>query len=243
MKPKKETGFLSCEQGLLSLEASIVVTIFIFLVLFLQSFFVIFEARNEMAHVTLATCNSLALDVYENEQLTHSSATMDFFLALNGIGRTLHSDSFVDDSLCHKVAKGSGPAGIWNGTIYATEAGKTDAEAKAKAEADKNGTPNTKTNDVFGNSAVAVSADLENAIRKRFVAYLSGGNTAQAERILKRYKIVGGVDHLDFSGSYISSGKLYVSVKYEIEYTFNTFKVPGQKPLRFEHTACSKLWS
>lgn len=79
MKPKKETGFLSCEQGLLSLEASIVVTIFIFLVLFLQSFFVIFEARNEMAHVTLATCNSLALDVYENEQLTHSSATMDFF--------------------------------------------------------------------------------------------------------------------------------------------------------------------
>ena len=230
MKPKKETGFLSCEQGLLSLEASIVVTIFIFLVLFLQSFFVIFEARNEMAHVTLATCNSLALDVYENEQLTHSSATMDFFLALNGIGRTLHSDSFVDDSLWHKVAKGSGPAGIWNGTIYATEAGK-------------NGTPNTKTNDVFGNSAVAVSADLEKAIRKRFVAYLSGGNTAQAERILKRYKIVGGVDHLDFSGSYISSGKLYVSVKYEIEYTFNTFKVPGQKPLRFEHTACSKLWS
>lgn len=141
------------------------------------------------------------------------------------------------------MPKGSGPAGIWNGTIYATEAGKTDAEAKAKAEADKNGTPNTKTNDVFGNSAVAVSADLEKAIRKRFVAYLSGGNTAQAERILKRYKIVGGVDHLDFSGSYISSGKLYVSVKYEIEYTFNTFKVPGQKPLRFEHTACSKLWS
>ena len=135
MKPKKETGFLSCEQGLLSLEASIVVTIFIFLVLFLQSFFVIFEARNEMAHVTLATCNSLALDVYENEQLTHSSATMDFFLALNGIGRTLHSDSFVDDSLWHKVAKGSGPAGIWNGTIYATEAGKTDAEAKASGNA------------------------------------------------------------------------------------------------------------
>ena len=48
---------------------------------------------------------------------------------------------------------------------------------------------------------------------------------------------------LRISDAYISSGKLYVSVKYEIEYTFNTFKVPGQKPLRFEHTACSKLWS
>lgn len=57
------------EKGLLSLEASIVVTMFIFFVLFLYSFFIIFEARNEMAHVLLATTNSLSLDAYETGKL------------------------------------------------------------------------------------------------------------------------------------------------------------------------------
>lgn len=57
------------EKGLLSLEASIVVTMFIFFVLFLYSFFIIFEARNEMAHVLLTTTNSLSLDAYETGKL------------------------------------------------------------------------------------------------------------------------------------------------------------------------------
>ena len=61
-----------------------------------------------------------------------------------------------------------------------------------------------------------------------------------AERLLKRYHIKDGINGLDFSASYISSGKLYLSVKYNIEYTFNAFQLA---PLRFEHTACSNLWN
>lgn len=50
--------------GLLSLEASIAVTIFIFLMLFLYSFFVVFEARNAIGHALLTTSDSLALDPF-----------------------------------------------------------------------------------------------------------------------------------------------------------------------------------
>ena len=53
--------------GLLSLEASIALTIFIFLMLFMYSFFVVFEARNEIGHVLLSTADSLALDAFANE--------------------------------------------------------------------------------------------------------------------------------------------------------------------------------
>ena len=53
--------------GLLSLEASISLTIFIFMMLFVYSFLVVFEARNQMAHVLLTTADSLALDAFANE--------------------------------------------------------------------------------------------------------------------------------------------------------------------------------
>lgn len=56
------------EGGLLSLEASIAVTIFIFLMLFMYSFFVVFEARNTIGHAVLATANSLSLDAYINSE-------------------------------------------------------------------------------------------------------------------------------------------------------------------------------
>ena len=67
------------EKGLLSLEACIAVTIFIFMMLFLYSFFVVFEVRNEMGHVTLATANSLSLDEYENYALGSSDTVGQIF--------------------------------------------------------------------------------------------------------------------------------------------------------------------
>ena len=72
------------EKGLLSLEACIAVTIFIFMMLFLYSFFVVFEVRNEMGHVTLATANSLSLDEYENDALGSSDTVGQIFYNVYG---------------------------------------------------------------------------------------------------------------------------------------------------------------
>ncbi len=50
------------EEGLLSIEACISLTLFIFLMLFFYGFFVVFEVRNAMSHAVLSTANSMATD-------------------------------------------------------------------------------------------------------------------------------------------------------------------------------------
>lgn len=55
------------EEGLLSLEACISLMVFIFLMLYLYSFFEVFEARNKMAHVVLSVADSMALDGLIND--------------------------------------------------------------------------------------------------------------------------------------------------------------------------------
>lgn len=83
------------EKGLLSLEACIAVTIFIFLMLFLYSFFVVFEVRNEMGHVTLATANSMSLDAYENDTLGESDTIGQIFYNVYGQATNSQND-FTD---------------------------------------------------------------------------------------------------------------------------------------------------
>lgn len=185
------------EKGLLSLEACIAVTIFIFLMLFLYSFFVVFEVRNEMGHVTLATANSMSLDAYENDTLGESDTIGQIFY--NVYGQATNSQNDFTDSR------------KWYDDSTVT---------------DENGN-------------VTLSAEFAGVVKARFIAYLTSGDADKAEEILKRYHVVNGVDGLDFSGSHISDGKLYLSVKYEIEYEFNVFNLGSNK---FEHKACSKLW-
>ena len=185
------------EKGLLSLEACIAVTIFIFLMLFLYSFFVVFEVRNEMGHVTLATANSMSLDAYENDTLGESDTIGQIFYNVYGQATNSQND-FTDFRK-------------WYDDSTVT---------------DENGN-------------VTLSAEFAGVVKARFIAYLTSGDADEAEEILKRYHVVNGVDGLDFSGSHISDGKLYLSVKYEIEYEFNVFNLGSNK---FEHKACSKLW-
>lgn len=185
------------EKGLLSLEASIVVTMFIFFVLFLYSFFIIFEARNEMAHVLLTTTNSLALDAYETENLKDTE-NLSWFLYY------IYERNKEDD-------KGFATTTKWH---------------KASPGVDEDGNP-------------VIATDLEIAIKERFIAYLADGDTAEANRILDMYNIVGGVDGLDFSNSKVQSGNLYVDLVYAIDYQFNLF---GIGKIQLKQSACSKLW-
>lgn len=181
------------ESGLLSLEASISVTIFIFLMLFMYSFFVVFEVRNEMAHVTLSTTNSLALDAYANKELGDSDTVAN--LIYNFYGRKKQGDSdFTDYRQWYDAA--------------------SDAELPPEGA-------------------------FAEAVKTRFLAYLTNGESESAEEMLERYHIEGGVDGLDFTGSHISGEDLFVTVKYTLKYEFNVF---GLGTIDMSHSACSKLW-
>lgn len=183
----------SKEAGLLSLEASIAVTIFIFLMLFMYSFFVVFEARNAMGHAVLATTNSLSLDAYGNSKLGDADTVAKIFYGVYGSAGS--ENEFVNRDLWYKDS--------------------VTAEG-------------------------ALSGNFESAIRTRFLAYLGGGDSNQAEEVLKRYHIQNGVEGLDFSGSHTDGRDIYLSVKYTIEYEFQVFNLDV---LHMEQKACSKLWT
>lgn len=183
----------SNERGLLSLEASIAVTVFIFLMLFMYSFFVVFESRNAIGHAVLATTNSLSLDAYGNTKLGDADTVAQIFYGVYGSAG--NDSEFVDRRTWYEDA--------------ATEDG-------------------------------GISADFESAIRTRFLAYLGGGSGSQAEEVLERYHVQGGVEGLDFSNSHTDGENLYLSVQYTIEYEFQVFNLDV---LHMEQKACSKLWT
>lgn len=83
------------------------------------------------------------------------------------------------------------------------------------------------------------SAVVAEAVKKRFLGYISGGDETKADELLKSMNVVNGLDGLDFSGCKVESKNLYVVVKYELEYDFNLWNA---KPLQVEQTSCSKLW-
>lgn len=185
------------ERGLLSLEASISLIIFMFLMLFLYSFFVVFETRNEMGHVVLSTANSMALDAYENTILGDKDKVQGLLYQLYG-HNTNPSGGFTDYRDWYE----------------------------SSTETDEDG--NT-----------VLSATFSEAIKSRVVSYLASGDEELADKKLKKYHIKGGIDGLDFSGSRVSDGRLFLNVKYALEYEYNAF---GLGEINFEQSACSKLW-
>ena len=81
--------------------------------------------------------------------------------------------------------------------------------------------------------------EIAQIVKKRFIGYVQGGEYTKADDFLKMLNISKGMDGLDFSGSKIQDGILYITIKYELEYDFNLW---GIKPVPVEQTACAKLW-
>ena len=213
------------DAGLLSLEASISLTIFIFLMLFMYSFFIVFEAQNAMANVILNTADSMALDTYSNGKLLDSGTITQaiFQVIYNNEAANGTGSDFVSHERWNKVLKNDA-SNIWDGSIYASS---SYAAENGKTLSD-------------GSERYVVSSDLSDAIKEKFVAYLANGSEAQANKLLKdRYNIEGGLDGLDFSHSYLAGGVLHLSVIYTINYEFDVFGWGGMK---MEQKCCSKLW-
>jgi len=172
--------------GLLSLEASIALTLFIFLMLFMFSFLVVFEARNQVAHVMLSTADSLSKDPLANE-------------------------APADDDIVQELLYG-----LYNAT------------------ANSHGTYTDSSKWYDSDETV-----IQETIKARFIAYIAGGDKEEADRILRGLNIVDGIEGLDFSGSCVADGNLYLNISYKIEYEFQVF---GLEPMSMSQSCCSKLW-
>lgn len=223
------------ERGALALEACVAVTLFMFLMLFLYSLFIIFEARNQLAHVVLSTADSLALDTYEIDKLENSGTLADFF-------SSLYNTHFRDDS-------GFTSGSVWNKIAAGSDTNQTPTDGSAENDEDvyvgwdkSIYVPGSTS----GSSQGKISSELEKAIKERFVAYLADGDEEKADELLKkRYHVHDGLNGISFAESHIKSGKIYVVIHYklDLEYSGVLIGSSGENFIEFEQSACSKLWS
>jgi hypothetical protein len=85
---------------------------------------------------------------------------------------------------------------------------------------------------------------LENAVSRRFLGYLTGGDETVAAKLIKAVKINSKTPNwltsFDFSESKIVNGDLYVTVKYKLDYMFQIWGL--ENGVDVKQTAVSHLW-
>lgn len=77
------------------------------------------------------------------------------------------------------------------------------------------------------------------AVKQRFIGYLTAGDEAKADELLKQMNVINGLEGLDFSESHVLDDTLYIILKYKLEYDFNIWNVGDVEVVQ---TTCSKLW-
>jgi hypothetical protein len=75
--------------------------------------------------------------------------------------------------------------------------------------------------------------------KARFIAYFANGSEKDAEALLEKYNVKGGLAGLDFSASTVKGDTFYLSVKYTMDYEFNFFNV-NKQPV--QQSAKARLW-
>lgn len=83
------------------------------------------------------------------------------------------------------------------------------------------------------------SATIHTTVKNRFVGYLTGGDEAAANKLLKQMNVVDGLEGIDFSASNVTNGTLNVVLKYKLEYNM---KLGSIGEIDVEQKCCSKLW-
>lgn len=203
------------QNGAVSLEACIVVTMFIFFMLFLYSLFILFLAHNSIGHAILESSESLSLDSYYYDVMDKD--------ANESVGGLIGEAAKQLFGLTGKTEHYSADDAQWAKEIKPID--QVTATDEEKADYAKKVTEQQK--------GVAATA------KDRFIAYFADGKADVAKDKLKFYKVVNGLDGLDFSESKIVDGDINISVKYQIDYEFNFFNMLKQN---VHQSSKSKLW-
>jgi len=204
-------------RGSISLEACVVVPIFMILMLFIYSFFIVFSAQNSISHALLQSCQSVSLDPYMTENLyvdnTKLPASMGDAIAKLMEGDNLH---FMSESTWYKTDNSKNFSEAFVDIITGGfESGNEKVEVKGIA-----------------------SDELNNVVKQRFVGFLTGGDDTAAKKDLDALNVVGGLDGIVFQ-ALVSGDDLYITANYQIEYVFS---FQGTAKITMKQTVCSRIW-
>lgn len=123
------------ETGIISLEACIVIPIFIFIMLWFYSFFILFYAHNVMSNTLVQTAESMSLDPYSYEKLNMSEFPESIVQALVRGFDELTDNNFYNNDWCKSGSGKENTAACER--FYAILGDGSENKAKSKLDAMK----------------------------------------------------------------------------------------------------------
>jgi len=204
-------------QGSISVEACIVVPIFMILMLFVYSFFIVFSAQSTISHALLQCSQSVSLDPYKTETLGVANGELPSSIG-DIVAELMEGDNphFVSDSKWYKT---DDETGFGDAVVNIATGGFLSEEKEVVV-------------------AGLASPELDQIVKQRFIGYLSGGDQSKAESGIEALNIVNGLDGIVFK-AVVSGDDLYITATYEIEYVFS---FSGAAKLEMTQTVCSRIW-
>lgn len=179
------------ESGVVSLEACIVLPIFIFLILFFYGFMFLFAGEQLVSHALVQSAVSMSLDSYATEKLADSSKV----------------DALIQDLLDAALAD----------------------DAKDKGE-----TSHSSNKKWYENQST-----VQKEVESRFVSYLANGKKETANKKLKQFGVVNGIEGISFSECKVENNILTITIKYKQNYLMDAF---GLLSYDREKTIKQKMW-
>lgn len=159
------------EKGLLTLEAAMVLPIFVFFLLFLYGLMMMFSGQEMIAHAMFQSSESLAFDSYATDKFSTGSYES-----------------------AETLIKG----------MYESFLTNKDSKYSSSTKWYEN------------------KEETKKVSKERFLGYFCGGDKEWSSSFLSITGVKGGLDGIDFSGTYIDSNRdLHLKAKYKQYFLFD----------------------
>lgn len=181
------------ERGSVTIEATLSVTLFVLLMLFLVTLFFMVAVQNNISHAIVQTADSLSLEAYSVNKLQTN---------INSGVKNIITDLSV--KLFYSTDENQ---------YFTTDERWFDSNQLLEQYVEE---PSSSTYDPS-----VRKIDLASVIKKRFIGYFANGDEDYAEAFLTKMGVVDGLNGLDFSGSRVEGNKLKIVVNYKMKYWIN----------------------
>lgn len=181
------------ESGSVTVEATLCVTLFVLLMLFLVTLFFVVAVQNNIAHAIIQTADSLSMEAYSINKLQSN---------INSGVKSAITDLSV--KLLYSADENQ---------YFATDQRWFDNNQLLDQYVED---PSSSTYDPS-----IRTIDLSSVIKNRFIGYFANGDKEYADTFLSKMGVVDGLSGIDFSESRVEGNKLKIIAKYEIAYLIN----------------------
>ena len=244
---------LKNKRGSLTLEACVVVLLFMFLMLYIYSFFFIFMMHGKMEKTLLKAVESVSLDSYAAGKLRWTDE--------DGTSYDLSSDGLAGapGKILNASVNAASEASVENIiSLLVTETHDHGVGYVSDYSIDKMKDGVDETNPTTEPRNAAKHSALTKLVKERFFTYFVAQDAGdgqvytmedvyeKADKILKSYGVIDGIDGVVFkevaiADNNLTDNDLKVTVEYKMNHMFD-YKGFGLKPLVMRHTAVSHLF-